>query len=121
MHTLIYISSHEASGFYLFLFTTQAFSQSKQTLYLELQGPVDAMGNMSIYTIPPPKKMSHEDSLMDYKQINASIVTQSPMKTMNKLAQLGWQLVTVAQITQDEFRRPASAFIAYYFKKEFEQ
>jgi hypothetical protein len=106
--------------FGLFACTT-VIAQKKLNRYVELRARVDALGNIYFDGIAIPKKLANQvDSLVDYKQINSLIYTyREPVKILNALSEVGWEIVSVTQIASDKEGRPNSPFILYYLKKEF--
>jgi hypothetical protein len=98
-----------------------SFSQTKTTVYLELRGSVDIMGNMYLNHVEKPRRLETKaDSLVDYTAIrNVFTKTNNPVKVLNALAAGGWNLVSVAQVLSDKDGRPNSPFILYYLKREY--
>ena len=102
------------------LLTSSAFSQKPSSIYIELRGNVDALGNINLDNITNSKNLSKVDSLIDYQKLKAIVNLREPMKVVNKLSENGWSLVSVTQISSDKENRPNSPFMLYYFKKDFE-
>lgn len=102
------------------LFTLNTFSQKILPVYIEVRGNVDALGNIYLHNIIKPKKLAKTDSLIDYPQLNQIMNLSEPIKVINKLAENGWTLVSVSQVSSDKESRPNSPFMLYYFRKDFE-
>lgn len=104
----------------LFIFSS-SFAQRKLNGYVELRGSVDALGNIYLDPVSAPKKRDTRiDSLIDYKAINFLIGKyREPVKTINALSELGWELISTTHITSDKESRPNTPFILYYLKQEF--
>jgi hypothetical protein len=102
------------------LFTLNTFSQKHLTFYIEIRGNVDALGNIYLDNIIRPQKISKVDSMVDYAKIKTILNLREPIKIINKLSENGWALVSVTQVLSDKENRPSSAFILYYFKRDFE-
>ena len=98
-----------------------AFSQTKTTVYLELRGSVDIMGNIYLNYVEKPRRLETKvDSLVDYKAIkNTFSRTSNPTKVLNALAAEGWSLVSVTQVLSDKDGRPNSPFVLYYLKRDY--
>lgn len=107
----------------LLLFFYNSYSQKTITAYIEIRGSVDAMGNITLETPQKPKNLlSAADSLIDYSSIKMAMSKPrftTPSVIMNVLANEGWYLISVTQVMSDEYKRPTSPFLLYYFKKEF--
>ncbi|MEO7045399.1 MAG: hypothetical protein ABI091_08860 [Ferruginibacter sp.] len=104
----------------LVLSTLNVFSQKTLSPYIEVRGSVDMLGNIYLYNVIKPKKLTRIDSLIDYPKLNAILNLHEPIKVINKLSENGWTLVSVTQVSSDKDGMPNSPFMLYYFKKDFE-
>jgi len=102
------------------LTTLSSFSQKHVAAYIEIRGYVDALGNIYLDNISKPKKLNKVDSLIDYAQLKPLLNPAEPITVINKLSEIGWTLISVTQVSSDKESRPASPFMLYYFKKDFE-
>ncbi len=105
-------------GCFLFL-TINSFSQQTVSAFIEVRGNVDVLGNISLNSISKPRGLSVKDTLIDWSKINLILSLRDPVKVINKLAESGWLLITVTNVTSDKEGRPNNPFLLYYFKKEF--
>lgn len=111
-----------AASLCILLFTLAASAQKRKTVFLEVRGGVDALGNISLDRIEASKKARLSlDSALNTKELQKEIIQlREPTAVMSRLAEKGWKFCSALQINRDESGRPATAFIAYYFSKEFE-
>lgn len=96
-----------------------SFSQKRTFGYIEIRGNVDALGNIYLYDITKPKKLTNIDSLIDYSTIKKRLNYREPITVINALSEIGWVLISVTQISSDKNDQPITPFILYYFRKEF--
>jgi hypothetical protein len=98
-----------------------AFSQNRITVYIEVRGSVDMLGNIYLNNLQYPRKnLEKIDSLIDYKSLNTiALKLKEPIKVIDEFSLKGWQLVSVCQVFSDKSGSPNSPFLLYYFKKEF--
>ena len=102
------------------LMTITSFSQKKLSAYIEIRGNVDVLGNIYLYNIIQPKKLTKSDSLINYTQLRQIVSLGEPIKVINALSQIGWTLISVTQVSSDKESMPNSPFMLYYFKKDFD-
>lgn len=104
-----------------FFLSVTTFAQSKLYGYIELRGSVDLLGNISLDPLDAvQKETTPTDTLIDYGKINAIINRhRAPIKVLNALSELGWELITTTQVASDKDQRPNAPFLLYYLKKEY--
>lgn len=104
------------------LFAIAGTAQKGRTVFIEIRGGVDALGNISLDRIEASKKIRLSlDTLFNFKELQLEIIRlQNPTAVMGMMTERGWKFCSAMQVNKDESGRPASTFIAYYFSKEFE-
>jgi hypothetical protein len=91
-------------------------AQLNKTRIIQLNGNVDIQGNINIFSI----EKSNIDTLVNIKELNELIQkNRTAIKIINQLLNKGWVLLTAINVNKDVNDRPASPFIAYYFRKDF--
>lgn len=101
----------------LLILANQISAQSKK--YIEVRGTIDLMGNITLY-LPAFSKEQKQDSVINFETIKQCFnKSTDAINVINRLENIGWHLLTVANINKDAGGRPNSEFIVYYFVKEF--
>lgn len=99
----------------LFIMGCQIFAQSKK--YIEVRGGVDLMGNITLH-LPAFTKEQKQDSVINFEAIKQCFNNSNDaINVINRLDNIGWHLLTVANINKDAGDHLNSEFIVYYFVK----
>jgi hypothetical protein len=94
------------------------FSQTNYSSYIELTANVDMLGNIKIMPIDR-KTNALSDTSINYKLINSIILrSEHAINTINLLANEGWLFVSAVTINKDQYGRPNTPYLAYYFRKQ---
>ena len=103
----------------LILVSVNAFCQRHITGYIEIKGKVDYFGDINLEPVMKPVEMTKVDSLIDYKSIFNSFKYKTPIGVLNKLSALGWELISVTQISIYQEESLGRPFILYYLKHDY--
>lgn len=90
-------------------FVSANFAQSFE--YIEVQGSVNAIGEIVIKDLLMERDSIAASEYDMYVSLKKAISLRKPIKVINKLAELKWELVTAIQLEH----RP---WIIYYFRRQ---
>lgn len=105
-----------------FALTSNLFSQKTITKFIQINANTDLLGNITMSSIEklPKLKKDATDTLINYKQIENIIgKSKNAINAINLLSNEGWLLVSTVAIGKDDYGRPNTPIIAYYFKKDY--
>lgn len=95
-------------------------AQKTKTVFIEIRGNVDILGNISLDRIETTKKERLTlDSMINTKELQNEIIQKrDAVSVINLMSEKGWKFCNSMQILKDDSGKPNSSFIIYYFSKE---